>query len=66
MFLGFGDNGLNFALRAYSDVSDGDRVQHELGLAADRAFREAGIERPFPQRDVHIRSVPDGSESEHR
>jgi len=61
MFLGFGDNGLNFALRAYSDVSNGDRVQHELGLAVDRAFREAGIERPFPQRDLHIRSVPDAA-----
>jgi potassium efflux system protein len=58
MFLGFGENGLNFALRAFSDVSDGDRVQHEMGLAVDRAFREAGIERPFPQRDLHIRSVP--------
>ena len=62
MFLGFGENGLNFALRAFSDVSDGDRVQHELGLAVDRAFREAGIERPFAQRDLHIRSVPDARE----
>jgi potassium efflux system protein len=60
MFQGFGENGLNFSLRAFSDVSDGDRVLHDLGLAIDRAFREAGIERPFPQRDLHIRSVPGG------
>jgi potassium efflux system protein len=67
MFLGFGESGLNFALRAYTDVSDGDRVQHELGLAVDRAFREAGIAMPFPQRDIHIRSTPDeGSADEQR
>jgi small-conductance mechanosensitive channel len=25
----------------------------------DEAFREAGIEIAFPQRDLHLRSVPD-------
>jgi len=65
MFMGFGESALNFALRAYSDVSDGDRVQHELGLAVDSALRKAGIEMPFPQRDVHIRSTPEAvSEAE--
>jgi potassium-dependent mechanosensitive channel len=61
MFLGFGESGLNFALRAFSDISNGDRVQHEMGLAVERAFREAGIEIPLPQREVHVRSAPSNS-----
>jgi small-conductance mechanosensitive channel len=28
-------------------------------MAIDKAFREAGIEIAFPQRDLHLRSVPD-------
>jgi potassium efflux system protein len=34
---------------------------HELHTAIDQAFREAGIEIAFPQRDVHIRSKPEPS-----
>jgi small-conductance mechanosensitive channel len=26
-------------------------------MAIDQALREAGIEIPFPQRDLHLRSV---------
>jgi len=29
-----------------------------LNVAIERKLREAGIEIPFPQRDVHIRTVP--------
>lgn len=57
-FLGFGDSALQFELRVYSpDVEHRLTIQHELHLAVDRAFREAGIEIAFPQRDVHVRSV---------
>jgi len=34
------------------------RILHELHMAIDRAFREEGIEIAFPQRDVHVRTVP--------
>jgi len=34
-------------------------VRHQLLSAIDREFRKAGIEIPFPQQDVHIRSVKD-------
>jgi potassium efflux system protein len=35
-------------------------ARHELHLSIDKAFREAGIEIAFPQRDLHLRSVPKG------
>jgi len=59
-FIGFGDSSLNFELRAYSpDVEHLFPIRHELHLAIDHAFREAGIEIAFPQRDLHLRSVPE-------
>ena len=30
----------------------------ELHQAIDKAFREAGIEIAFPQRDLHVRTAP--------
>jgi small-conductance mechanosensitive channel len=30
---------------------------HELHIRLEKAFRENNIEIPFPQRDIHIRSV---------
>ena len=32
------------------------RYQSDLNFAIDKKFREAGIEIPFPQRDLNIRS----------
>jgi small-conductance mechanosensitive channel len=29
-------------------------------MSIDKAFREAGIEIAFPQRDIHVRSLPNG------
>jgi small-conductance mechanosensitive channel len=28
-------------------------------MGIDKAFREAGIQIAFPQRDLHLKSVPD-------
>jgi potassium efflux system protein len=62
-FLGFGDSTLDFELRCFSpDVDSRIKIVHALHLAIDRAFRAAGIEIAFPQRDVHIRSAPPGWE----
>lgn len=56
---GFGDNALNFTLRAFLPTMD-HRLQviHELHTGIDKAFREAKIEIAFPQRDLHIRTTP--------
>ena len=58
MFMGFGDNALNFELRAFVASFDHfNGVRDELHTAIDDAFRKANIEIAFPQRDIHIRSI---------
>lgn len=58
LFRAFGESSLDFELRVWvSDVDDRLRVLSELHRAIDRRFREAGVEIPFPQRDLHVRSV---------
>lgn len=57
VFTGFGDSALNFELRAFvRELGDRVPVQHELNTLIDEAFRREGIEIPFPQRDIHVRS----------
>ncbi len=57
LFLGFGDSALNFELRVFcAELSERLILFHDLHMAVDAAFREAGIEIAFPQRDIHIRS----------
>jgi potassium efflux system protein len=58
-FEGFGDNTLNFVLRTFlPSLENRLDVIHALHTAIDREFRAAGIEIAFPQRDLHIRSMP--------
>jgi len=58
LFLGFGDSSLNLELRVFIPHIDCFiAVRDELHSAIDQAFRKAGIEISFPQRDIHIRSV---------
>ncbi len=55
IMLGFGDNALEFELRCF--INDIDRrvsVNSELNIAVELVLREAAIEIPFPQRDVHM------------
>lgn len=57
MFTGFGDSTLNLELRVFIPSPDYFLdVRHDLLVAIDQAFKEAGIEIAFPQRDLHIRS----------
>jgi small-conductance mechanosensitive channel len=58
LFKGFGDSSLDFELRVWiSNVRDRLRVRSEICQFIDRRFREEGVEIPFPQRDLHLRSV---------
>ena len=54
----FGDSSLNFELVAWSDEMSHRprRYRSDLNFAIEEKLREAGIEIPFPQRDLHIRS----------
>ncbi|HHP7236055.1 MAG TPA: mechanosensitive ion channel domain-containing protein [Desulfobacterales bacterium] len=57
-FMGFGDSSLDFQLRVWiDDIDYMNVVRSELNQAIDAKFRERGIEIPFPQRDLHLRSV---------
>jgi small-conductance mechanosensitive channel len=53
----FGDSSWNMRLRAWIDNPHGHHViRSEINCAIVRKFRERGIEIPFPQRDLHVRS----------
>ena len=57
-FIGFGDSSLDFSLRVHSrQLSDRLPLMHAVHKAILKALRENGIEIPFPQRDLHIRST---------
>jgi potassium efflux system protein len=57
LFLNFGESSLDFQLRVWiEDFNDRRIIQSELIMEIDRRFRTEGVEIPFPQRDVHLRS----------
>ena len=60
-FEAFGDSTLDLTLRAYLPSLDNRlATTTELLTSIDDAFRAAGIEIAFPQRDLHVRSVDPG------
>jgi potassium efflux system protein len=57
VFIGFGDSTLDLKLWLFIDQNNLEyRWMTDIYLAIDRAFREAGIEIAFPQRDVHLKA----------
>ncbi|MEP7366385.1 MAG: hypothetical protein ABI972_24270, partial [Acidobacteriota bacterium] len=62
-FVGFGDSSLDFELRVWTvtQTNTPQVLKSDLYFSIFKAFRENGIEIPFPQRDVHLRSVPPGA-----
>jgi potassium-dependent mechanosensitive channel len=60
-FIGFGDSALNFELHFWvMQDSNWIRVRSEIAMAVMKSLEDAGIEIPFPQRDLHLRSMPEG------
>ena len=56
-FLEFGDSSLNFELLVWSDEPPNyHRLRSKLNYAIDAAFRDKGVEIPFPQRDLHLKT----------
>ncbi|HHP7233526.1 MAG TPA: mechanosensitive ion channel domain-containing protein, partial [Desulfobacterales bacterium] len=58
LFIDHADSALVFRLRIWANVDDywtvPSRIRHDI----DRRFRELDIEIAFPQRDIHIRTMP--------
>ncbi len=53
----FGESSWNMQLRTWiGDVKNYPRIRNELNQALVHKFREYGVEIPFPQRDLHVRS----------
>lgn len=58
LFAEFGDSSLDFLLRVWvAKASDRLMTKSELLMAIEGKFRQEGVEIPFPQRDLHLRSV---------
>lgn len=56
-FRGFAESALNFELRCLiKDVEKQMAVTSELNIAIEKAFREAKVDMPYPQRTIHIAS----------
>ena len=58
-FVGFGDSSLNFELAVWSSEStlSPRQFRSDLFFAIEKKLRESGIEIPFPQQDLHVRTV---------
>jgi potassium-dependent mechanosensitive channel len=57
-FKGFGDSSLDFELHFWV-IQDNNwlQINSEVAMSAMQMLDDAGIEIPFPQRDLHLRSV---------
>jgi potassium efflux system protein len=58
LFTGFGDSSLDFRLLFW--IPDADSrliIQSEMSVRVNQAIVDAGITIPFPQQDLHVKSV---------
>jgi small-conductance mechanosensitive channel len=59
LFRDFGESGLVFELRCYArDVDYFLSAPSELRFDIDERLRAAGIQIPYPMRDIYVRTVP--------
>jgi small-conductance mechanosensitive channel len=58
LFRGFGDSSLDFSLRYWTaEFENWLSISSEVAMAVHDALKDSGIQIPFPQRDLHLRSV---------
>ena len=60
IFTGFGDSSLDFAVRVWTSnqVRTPGKIASQLYFGLFAALKKEGIEIPFPQRDLHLKSAP--------
>lgn len=64
MFSAMGTNGLEFTVGAWTnDFSNWGQLRSDLVIALHDALARAGLQTPFPQRDLHLRSIAPGIEA---
>lgn len=60
IFKSFGDSSLDFDIRFWTkQIWEQRRVRSEIRFEIARLFQENNIQIPFPQRDLHIKRVPE-------
>ena len=64
LFIGFGESSLDFVLRYWTLLAAHAEVNSDLHRAIYRCLTGAGIEIPFPQRDVYVHTLPTGMQKE--
>jgi small-conductance mechanosensitive channel len=58
LFVGFGASSLDFGIRAWTNnFGDWVKIRSDLTVRVYDALNEAGIEIPFPQQTLHLRTV---------
>ncbi len=63
LFLEFGDSALVFRVRWWIDSYVDTRIMYDrVNTAIYKALQQAGIEIPFPQRDVHHKFDADSAQ----
>jgi small-conductance mechanosensitive channel len=58
LFSNFGDSSLNFRLLFWVPYEIGLQIKSDVSIEIYNRFEEANIEIPYPQRDIHIKSMP--------
>ena len=57
LFLRFGESSLDFQLRFWTTLDTWPQVSSDVTIEVYTALGRAGIEIPFPQRDLRVRSI---------
>ena len=61
IFESFGNSSIDFTLRFWvHTIDDRMKVRSEVAVIVDRLFREETITIPFPQQNLHLRSIDRG------
>ncbi|MDF1796978.1 MAG: mechanosensitive ion channel [Coxiellaceae bacterium] len=58
LFMNFNDSGLEFALRFFCMTEERTGLTSEIRYAIVEKFRQAGLEMPYPKRDIYIKEQP--------